>query len=125
MRNLTITRAIAFDIRTSLYQDPITFKIVVDASYDWIGYVFSISLGHIPKGDVTITSCKPFVYFLKRVWDFDCEYGFFILHGNTTMVSLNGSSNFILSCHLNTSGLFKDNSDIQGIFVIFILILFR
>lgn len=39
MRNLTITRAIAFDIRTSLYHDPITFKIVVDASYDdSIGY---------------------------------------------------------------------------------------
>lgn len=39
MRNLTVTRAIAFDIRTSLYQDPITFKIVVDASYDdSVGY---------------------------------------------------------------------------------------
>ena len=30
----SITRAIAFDLRTSLFQDPISFKLVVDASYD-------------------------------------------------------------------------------------------
>jgi len=34
MRNLTVSRAMAFDIRTSLFQDPITFKFVVDASFE-------------------------------------------------------------------------------------------
>ena len=46
---------------------------VVEASYDWIGYVFSISLGQIPKGEVNITSCKPFVYFRNNVCDLDWE----------------------------------------------------
>ena len=31
---MSVTRAIAFDLRTSLFQDPISFKLVVDASYD-------------------------------------------------------------------------------------------
>ena len=34
MRALTITRMMAFDIRTSLFHDPITFKFVVDASFE-------------------------------------------------------------------------------------------
>lgn len=33
MKARTVTRMIAFDIRTSLYQDPITYKLVVDASF--------------------------------------------------------------------------------------------
>lgn len=39
MRALTVTRMMAFDIRTSLFQDPITFKMVVDAAFeDVTGY---------------------------------------------------------------------------------------
>lgn len=34
MRNLTVTRMMAFDIRTSLFREPITYKFTVDASYD-------------------------------------------------------------------------------------------
>lgn len=33
MRAMTVSRMISFDLRTSLYQDPINFKLVVDASY--------------------------------------------------------------------------------------------
>lgn len=33
MRTRTVTRMMAFDIRTSLYQDPITYKFMVSASY--------------------------------------------------------------------------------------------
>lgn len=33
MRAMTVTRMISFDLRTSLYQDPINYKLVVDASY--------------------------------------------------------------------------------------------
>ena len=34
MRKLTVTRMMSFDIKTSLFHDPITYKFVVDASYD-------------------------------------------------------------------------------------------
>ena len=34
MRNLTVTRMMAFDIRTSLFREPITYKFTVDASYE-------------------------------------------------------------------------------------------
>lgn len=33
MRAMTVTRMISFDVRTSLYQDPINYKLVVDASF--------------------------------------------------------------------------------------------
>lgn len=39
MKSRTITRMMAFDIRTSLYQDPITYKFIVDASFnDTLGF---------------------------------------------------------------------------------------
>lgn len=34
MKARTVSRMLAFDIRTSLYQDPITYKFVVDASFN-------------------------------------------------------------------------------------------
>lgn len=39
MKSRTVTRMMAFDIRTSLYQDPITYKFIVDASFnDTLGF---------------------------------------------------------------------------------------
>lgn len=34
MKSRTVSRMLAFDVRTSLYQDPITYKFIVDASYN-------------------------------------------------------------------------------------------
>lgn len=34
MRNMSVTRAMSFDIRTSLFSDPITYTFTVDASYE-------------------------------------------------------------------------------------------
>lgn len=34
MKSRTVSRMMAFDVRTSLYQDPITYKFVVDASFN-------------------------------------------------------------------------------------------
>ena len=34
MRNFTVTRMMAFDIRTSLFREPLTYKFTVDASYE-------------------------------------------------------------------------------------------
>ena len=57
MRNLTVSRAMAFDIRTSLFQDPITFKFVVDASFnDTLGFTMKrsnkISVGLNPMHSI-------------------------------------------------------------------------
>lgn len=34
MKSRTVSRMLAFDVRTSLYQDPITYKFIVDASFN-------------------------------------------------------------------------------------------